>query len=94
MPWSRFDHCVIAWGGVIAQAVVAAPILLYVNIFGYTRFQSVNAVLGLLGFFSIGVAAFNLLPIGRLDGSIAWGLIPEAIKRLRNGNRKSSSRTY
>jgi len=22
-PWSRFDHCVIAWGGVIAQAVVA-----------------------------------------------------------------------
>jgi len=63
MPWSRFDHCVIAWGGVIAQAVVAAPIVLYVSIFGYTRFQSINAVLGLLGLFSLGVAAFNLLPI-------------------------------
>ena len=25
-PWSRFDHCVIAWGGVIAQALVAAPL--------------------------------------------------------------------
>jgi membrane-associated protease RseP (regulator of RpoE activity) len=88
-PWSRFDHCVIAWGGVIAQAVVAAPIVLYVGIFGYTRFQPVNAVLALLGFFSLGVAAFNLLPIPRLDGSVAWGIIPEAIKRLRTRNRKS-----
>ena len=88
-PWSRFDHCVIAWGGVIAQAVVAAPIVLYVSIFGYTRFQPINAVLALFGFFSLGVAAFNLLPIPRLDGSIAWGIIPEAIKRLRTRNRKS-----
>jgi hypothetical protein len=24
-PWSRFDHCVIAWGGVLAQMVVALP---------------------------------------------------------------------
>ncbi|HEX3103895.1 MAG TPA: hypothetical protein VHQ22_05565 [Terriglobales bacterium] len=93
-PWSRFDHCVIAWGGVIAQAIVAAPIVLYVSIFGYTRFQPVNAVLALLGFFSLGVAAFNLLPIPRLDGSIAWGVIPETIKRISSGNRKSSSRTY
>ena len=93
-PWSRFDHCVIAWGGVIAQAVVAAPIVMYVSIFGYTRFQAINAVLALLGFFSLGVAAFNLLPMPRLDGSIAWGIIPESIKRLRSGNRKSPSRPY
>jgi Zn-dependent protease len=93
-PWSGFAHCVIAWGGIIAQAVIAAPIVLYVSIFGYTRFQPINVLLALLGFFSLGVAAFNLLPIPRLDGSIAWGLIPETIKRLRSGNRKSSSRKY
>jgi Zn-dependent protease len=93
-PWSRLDHCVIAWGGVIAQAVVAAPIVLYVSIFGYTRFQPINAVLALLGFFSLAVAAFNLLPVPRLDGSIAWGIIPEAIKRIRGSNRSSPSRKY
>ena len=93
-PWSRFDHCVIAWGGVIAQALVAAPIVAYVSIFGYTRFETTNVVLVLLGFFSLSVAAFNILPIPRLDGSIAWGIIPETFKRIRNGNRKSPSWKY
>jgi membrane-associated protease RseP (regulator of RpoE activity) len=83
MPWSRFDHCLIAWGGVVAQLVVAIPIVLWVSFFGYTRVNAINAALALLGFFSIGVAAFNLLPIPPLDGSIAWAIIPEAIKRFR-----------
>jgi Zn-dependent protease len=87
MPWSRFDHCVIAWGGVIAQAIVAVPIVVYVSVFGYTRFEPANAVLALLGFFSLGVAVFNLLPIRRLDGSTAWGIVPEAIKRFRMRRR-------
>jgi hypothetical protein len=26
VPYSRFDHCVIAWGGVAAQAVVGVPL--------------------------------------------------------------------
>lgn len=33
-PWSRFDDAVIAWGGVVAQAVVAVPLLTWVAIFG------------------------------------------------------------
>ncbi len=55
----------------------------YVSLFGYTRFQTLNAVLAILGFFSIAVAAFNMLPIPRLDGAIAWGIIPETFKRIR-----------
>src|SRR5882672_4063264 len=43
VPWSRFDHCLIAWGGVAAQAVVAVPLVTYVSVFGYTRFAPVNA---------------------------------------------------
>jgi Zn-dependent protease len=83
-PWSKFDHCVIAWGGVIAQAVVALPVIGWVRLFGYTRFEPVNAVLALLGFFSIAVAIVNLLPIPPLDGATAWAIIPEFFKRIRD----------
>ncbi len=82
-PWSRFDHCVIAWGGVLAQALVALPLVSWVAVFGYTPFEPVNVVLALLGFFSLGVAAFNLLPFAPLDGITAWGLIPALIERAR-----------
>jgi membrane-associated protease RseP (regulator of RpoE activity) len=82
-PYSYFDHCVIAWGGVVAQTIVAVPLLIWAEIFGYTRFQAVNAILAILGFFSLSVAVFNLLPIRPLDGAIAWGLLPAFLKRLR-----------
>jgi Zn-dependent protease len=92
-PWSRLDHCIIAWGGVLAQAVVALPLVILVKTFGYTRFEPVNAVLALLGFFSIGVAAFNLLPIRPLDGAMAWRIVPELFKRASN-SRKSQFRSW
>jgi len=80
-PYSRFDHCVIAWGGVVAQAIVGVPLVAWVEIFGYTRFQVVNAILAILGFLSLSMAVFNLLPIRPLDGAIAWGLLPALFKR-------------
>src|SRR5580704_18476759 len=43
-PWSRLDHCIIAWGGVIAQAAIAIPLILWVEVFGFTRFAPLNAV--------------------------------------------------
>jgi Zn-dependent protease len=82
-PYSYFDRCVIAWGGVVAQAIVAVPLLIWTETFGYTRFPAVNAILTILGFFSLSVAVFNLLPIRPLDGAIAWGLLPAFLKRLR-----------
>ncbi len=82
-PYSYFDHCVIAWGGVVAQTIVAVPLLIWAETFGYTRFQAVNAILAIFGFFSLSVAVFNLLPIRPLDGAIAWGLLPAFLKRLR-----------
>src|SRR5262249_39732266 len=59
-PWSRLDHCMIAWGGVIAQAMIAVPLVVWVRMFGYSRFEIVNMLFAILGFFSIGVAVFNL----------------------------------
>jgi hypothetical protein len=84
-PWSRLDHCVIAWGGVLAQAVVFIPIVLWVHFFGYSHIEGVNMMFAILNFFSLGVSLLNLLPIRPLDGSIAWGIAPAflAAKRAR-----------
>jgi Zn-dependent protease len=89
-PWSRFDHCVIAWGGVLAQLVVAIPLVLYTTFFGFTRFEALNAVLGIFGGYSLVMAVFNLLPIGRLDGATAWFIVPEFFRRLRRKPAKKS----
>lgn len=89
-PWSRFDHCVIAWGGVLAQAVIAVPLVMWTAFFGYTRFEALNAVLAILGAYSLLVAAFNLLPVGRLDGAMAWFIFPEIFRRLRKKSAKKS----
>jgi membrane-associated protease RseP (regulator of RpoE activity) len=80
-PYSRFDHCVIAWGGVVAQAIVAVPLIAVAETLGYTRFQPLNAILAIFGFFSLGVALFNLIPAPPLDGAVAWGLLPALFKR-------------
>jgi Zn-dependent protease len=66
---------------VAAQLAVAVPLIAWVELFGYSRFQPVNAMLAIWGFFSLSLAVFNLLPIRPLDGSIAWGLLPALFKR-------------
>src|SRR5687767_9361414 len=48
-PWSRYDHCVIAWGGVVAQLIVALPLVAWIVFFGYTPWEPVNAILAILG---------------------------------------------
>jgi Zn-dependent protease len=80
-PYSRFDHGVIAWSGVLAQAVIAIPLVLWGRAAIISRFQPVNAMVVILGYFSLGVAAINLLPVPPLDGAIAWRLLPELFKR-------------
>jgi hypothetical protein len=64
-PYSRYDLCIIAWGGVVAQAIVAVPLLVWFEVFGYTRFQALNAMLAIFGFFSLSTGVFNLLQSGR-----------------------------
>ena len=87
-PWSRFDDALIAWGGVAAQAVIAVPLVTLVAIFGFTRSDAANVAIGVLGYYSLFVALFNLIPAGRLDGAKAWFLIPELINRTRNRRAK------
>jgi Zn-dependent protease len=91
-PWSRLDHCVIAWAGVLAQAAVAIPLVIWVAVFGYTSFEAVNMLFVILGFFSLGVAAFNLLPTPPLDGATAWRIFPTLLARRRAGTPKPKER--
>ena len=88
-PWSRYDDAVIAWGGVVAQAMVAVPLVTFVAIFGFTRSDAVNVAIGILGYYSLIVAGFNLVPVRPLDGAKAWYLIPELIKRARTRQTKA-----
>jgi Zn-dependent protease len=88
-PFSRLARCEIAWAGVIAQAVVALPLVAWVMVFGYTRFEPLNAALAILGGLSLVVAVFNLLPVPPLDGSTAWGIVPELIERTRQKKTRS-----
>lgn len=87
-PWSRYDDALIAWGGVAAQAVIATPLITWVSIFGFTRFDALNVTIGILGYFNVVIAVFNLIPVALLDGATAWFLFPEVIKRMGHRGEK------
>jgi Zn-dependent protease len=93
-PWSRFAECMIVWGGVFAQLVVASPILVFLATHGYTNAEPVNALPALLGPYSLMVIIFNLLPIRGLDGAKAWKLLPAlaAAKRPTRGSSTTQDR--
>lgn len=80
-PWSKFDDAVIAWGGVLAQFIVGIPLVIFMTEFGWTRFTALNVAIGVLGYFSVLVAALSLLPIRPLDGSKAWYACWRALRR-------------
>lgn len=80
-PYSQRDRCLIAWGGVAAQGLLALPIIGWVGAFGFTRFQMLNAFFAITGYYSLFVAAYNLLPFEPLDGAIAWKLLPSLFGR-------------
>ncbi len=72
--------------------MVALPLVIWVAVFGYTRFDAVNAVLAILGFYSLCVVVFNLIPKAPLDGASAWQVIPLFIQRVRERRKKRSTK--
>jgi Zn-dependent protease len=70
------EDLIVAWGGGVAQLVVAIPLIL---LDAFTELRHVNpigAVIGVLGYASVFIAAFNLLPGPGMDGEKAWKLLP------------------
>jgi Zn-dependent protease len=94
-PASLADKGLIAWAGVLAQLAVAAPLIAYTAVFGFTPYGVVNAVIGVFGYFSLAIAVFNLLPARGLDGATAWRALPaiwreRRILRLKRRDRPRS----
>jgi Zn-dependent protease len=82
-PHSHYDACVVAWGGVLAQLAVALPLFLWAAIFGFTSVGVLNAIIAIFGYLSLVLAVFNLMPVPRLDGALAWQIVPYLWQRRR-----------
>jgi len=68
----------IAWGGVLAQLAVLLIALVVLAVFGRAT-TSVGAQLERVAIgVNICIIALNLLPVGHLDGVVAWRIIPAA----------------
>jgi Zn-dependent protease len=75
-PLTESDHVMIAWGGVLAQFIVAIPILIAAKLSGKPDFGYAGPVVGILGQINVLIAVINLAPAPGLDGHTAWRAIP------------------
>jgi hypothetical protein len=71
-PWSWRRSMAVAWGGVLAQLMVALPAWAWRRWLGPADWTPATAVLTVLGPVNLAVAAINLLPLPGLDGALAW----------------------
>jgi len=72
------QHIAIAWGGVLGQAVVLVIALLLMAVTGRAT-SSWGAQLERVAVSTnLFIIAFNLLPVGDLDGVTAWRVLPLA----------------
>jgi stage IV sporulation protein FB len=70
------DLAIIAWGGVLGQALampIAALVLLFVPVPQTSFFAD---FFGIIFGYNLVMIVINLLPLPMLDGGRAWGLIP------------------
>jgi hypothetical protein len=71
---SPAKRALIAWGGILAQALVALTTWIGTSIFGAPTTPWGATIVSTLIETNLWVMALNLLPIPPLDGAIAWGL--------------------
>ena len=84
-PDSLRDDALIAWGGVLAQLAVAVPLVALAQVDGITAQAAWAIPIGVFGYFSLWMAALNLVPAFGLDGTKAWRLLPILLADRRAG---------
>lgn len=84
-PDTLREDALIAWGGVLAQMAVALPLLALDQIPGFSALPFVGIVVVAFGYFSVLIAAVNLVPMRGCDGAKAWRLLPLLLADLRAG---------
>jgi Zn-dependent protease len=82
-PETELDDVQIAWGGVLAQLAIAAPVLTIARAFPEYDFGYAAPAIVFLGYVNMLLALVNLAPAPGLDGATAWRLIPLLARRWR-----------
>jgi Zn-dependent protease len=73
-PHSRYDECLVAWGGVSAQATLLLPAAALWSAAGSSLPNVLNLALGVFTYYNAAVILLNLTPVHPFDGATAWGL--------------------
>jgi Zn-dependent protease len=73
------------------QVLVGLPLVIYISVFGFTRFTPLNVAMGVFGYYSLFVAALNLLPIRPLDGAKAWYVVRMIFQKRQGVATKRST---
>jgi stage IV sporulation protein FB len=81
-PETEWDRCLIAWGGVSAQLLIAVPICL-LDALWHRPIGFLGPVVLILGYWSLVTIVYNLIPSQGFDGKIAWRILPLLRDRLR-----------
>ena len=79
---TELDESIVAWGGVLAQGLLLGAAFAFVR-----TFNPPGGFVGDLMFplivVNAGLILFNVLPVGGLDGTRAWSLLPLLAGRVR-----------
>jgi stage IV sporulation protein FB len=73
---TRADDAAVAWGGVLAQAVLGVGALIAILIGGWPTTPVLAALAVTFTSTNVRMIIFNLMPIPPLDGYTAWRLLP------------------
>lgn len=74
-PKYELDDVKIAWSGVLLQILVAA-LVFSLSSFGLKNYSFFAPILLFMGYFSLLIVPYNLIPLNGLDGRKAWRIIP------------------
>lgn len=75
-PAYEWHDVLIAWAGVAAQLAMAVPALAIMLLLGERDWGYFTPVIVILGYLNVVIAAVNLIPGDRSDGTTAWRIIP------------------
>lgn len=84
------SRALIAWGGVLAQALLYAGTFAALAIFGHPTHLGTMDLVEVFTEANLWIAGLNMLPIPGLDGSEAWKLFP-ALARWRRERRAGAA---
>jgi stage IV sporulation protein FB len=84
-PRYELDAVKIAWGGVLAQMLIAMLVFTLSSL-GLMNFAYSGPILVFLGYFNLLMIPYNLMPIRGLDGYQAWKIIPLSYKKMKKSS--------